>query len=219
MISKKTVLAWVFSGVVGLGMFVMPGKALAHGPDHDRDGWNHSGHDNGRHWGWENGRDHHEDWDHDHDEAEQERRNFNNYPSVPQYQYRQPAYGYNNPAYRYNQPAYGLNQPAYPYSQSGSIDGMVNRRHPNLVWTCGSDGHHCHWAQRVGSNNRYNNRYPQTGLNPFALGGATNGYSNGYNANGAGYNNNYNYANGYYGNSPTGGLGSMLGPLFGAQQP
>ncbi|MEA2679016.1 MAG: hypothetical protein QOK03_738 [Candidatus Binataceae bacterium] len=54
----------------------------------------------------------------------------------------------------------------------------------------------------------YNNSYPQTGVNPFAFGGAYNG--NNY------YGNNYGgYGNGYYGNQPMGGLGTLLGPMFG----
>jgi hypothetical protein len=74
---------------------------------------------------------------------------------------------------------------------------MVNRRNPNLVWSCDSQGHHCHWARRYGAN---------SGLNPFAFSGYNNSYGN-----------NYGNGNGYYGNS--GGLGSLLGPLFGGQQP
>lgn len=26
--------------------------------------------------------------------------------------------------------------------------GMVNSSNPNLCWSCDSEGHHCHWAQR-----------------------------------------------------------------------
>lgn len=230
MVSKKTVLSWVFSGVVGLGMFAIPGAALAQGPN----GWNHPRAE-ARHEHRAEVRQDRREVRQDRHELRQDRRfdhpaaryqqpqryGWNTQPAYrynnPSYRYNNPSYGYNNPAYRYNQPAYGLNQ-GYNYNQNGAVNGMANPRNPNLVWTCDSDGHHCHWAERFGANN-YNNRYAQPGLNPFAFGSGTNGYGNGYNANGSGYyGNNPNYANGYYGNSPMGGLGSMLGPLFGGQQ-
>jgi hypothetical protein len=51
-------------------------------------------------------------------------------------------------------PGYGDGyQPGYGYGyQRGYIppngQGMISRRNPNLVWTCNSEGHHCHWARR-----------------------------------------------------------------------
>ena len=193
MISKKTILAWVFSAIVSVAMLAIPGRALAHDHDGDGDGWGHKQwhHDNGQHRGWYK----HQGGDRDEDEEEEhEHRGY----------YQQP-YGY---GYGHQEPdgdeGYGWNQPRYGYNGNG----MVNRRHPNLYWACDSQGHHCHWARRYGSGYRY----PQTGLNPFAFGGANNG--NGYYGN-----NNSNYGNGNYGNSSLGGLGSLLGPLFGGQQP
>ena len=192
MISKKAILAWVFSAIVSVGMLAMPGRALAGDRDHDGDGWRHQQrHDNGLHRGGYN----HRGGDGD-EEEEDEGGGY----------YQQPyGYGHGEPD---GDEGYGGNQPDYGSTWNGSSNGWVNRRHPGLVWACDSHGHHCHWARRYGSGYRY----PQTGLNPFAFGGANNG--NGYYGN-----NNSNYGNGNYGNSSLGGLGSLLGPLFGGQQP
>lgn len=191
MTTKKAILAWIFSVIVSVGMFAIPGRALAH--DHDGDGGR--GHDHGWHRGWDkhSGWDNHRGrgWGEDEEEEEEEHEH--------QGYYQQPyGYGYGTPY------GYGYRQ-RYGYGIPRNGQGMVNPRHPGLVWACDSDGHHCHWARRSGYNNY---RYPGTGVNPFAFNGAYNG--NGY------YGNNYGgYGNGYYGNAPMGGLGSMLGPLFG----
>jgi hypothetical protein len=203
MISKKAIVAWVFSAVVGVGMLASPSRALAHDHDGDGDGRGHQQwhHDNGQHRGWDNHRGHDGD----------EHRSYNQRPYGNGWGYRN-GYGYRNhepdrdEGYGWNQRGYGYRQPSYNYPANGA--GMVNRRNPNLVWTCDSQGHHCRWAQRYGYNN-YN-----SGLNPFAFGG-NNGYADNYGNYGNGY---YGGNNGYSGNS-MGGLGSFLGPLFGGQQP
>jgi hypothetical protein len=205
MISKKAIIAWVFSAVVGVGMLASPSRALAH--DHDGDGDGGGGHhqqlhhDNGQHRGWYN---------HQNNETRGYNQRYygNGFGSGNGYSYgnQEPdgddGYGWNQPNYNYRQPGYGYNYPS-----NGA--GMVNRRNPNLVWACDSQGHHCHWARRYGYNG-YN-----SGLNPFAFNGANNGYANNYGNYGNGY---YGGNNGNYGNS-MGGLGSLLGPLFGGQQP
>ena|SRR5712671_3097924 len=206
MITKKAILAWVFSAIMSVGMLSIPSRALAH--DHDRDGngkgWH--GHDRGWHRGWEKhgGWDNHRGrgWGGNEDEEEEEEHEHQGY-------YRQPyGYRYQQQPYRYSYPAphrYGYRQ-RYGYGIPRNGAGMINPRHPGLIWACDSQGHHCHWARRYG----YNNSYPQTGLNPFAFNGAYNGNGNGY------YGNNYaGYGNGYYGNQPMGGLGALLGPMFG----
>ncbi len=203
MISKKSIVAWVFSAIVSVGMFAVPGRALAEDWGHGH-GWHHS--DDGGGWhGWDN---HHRD-----DQCARPgyrpqaygyRRPYAQGWNMPAYNYGQQGYGYNynQPAYgyNYNQPAYGYNNYRPGYGLPADGQGMIDRRHPGLMWTCDSGGHHCHWAPRFGygANSR-------TGLNPFAYGGLNNGY------NGGRYYGN-NYANGYYGNS---GMGSLLGPLFG----
>ena len=40
MISRKAIVAWVFSAIVGAGTVAMPGAALAHDWDHHHDGEN-----------------------------------------------------------------------------------------------------------------------------------------------------------------------------------
>lgn len=185
MISKKALIAWIFSAIVGLGMLAMPARALAHDWDHDGDGggWRHPRHDNGLHRGWYNHR----------GEAEEEEHEGGGY-------YRQPygyGYGYGNQEPDGDE-GYGWNRPGYGYNWNGSLNGMVNPRHPGLYWACDSQGHHCHWARRAGVGYRY--RYPQYGVNPQY------GYGSGYNP--------------YYGNNPAmGGLGSLVGPLLGVPMP
>ncbi len=205
MISKKAIIAWVFSAVVGVGMLASPRRALAH--DHDGDGNGGGGHhqqwhhDNGQHRGWFN----HQNNDGDENRGYNQRYYGNRYGYGNGYGYgnQEPddddgGYGWNQPSYGYRQPGYGYNNPRSNWNGAG----MVNPRHPGLVWACDSQGHHCHWARRYGYN---------SGLSPFALNGLGNNYGN----NGNGY---YGGNNGYYGNS-MGGLGSLLGPLFGGQQP
>jgi len=209
-ISKKTIATWVFSAIVSVGMFAVPGRALADGWDHGH-GWHHAANEGGWH-GWDN-----------HRRADEFARPGYRPPAYG-YGYRQPynpgwippvsnygapAYGYNS----YSQPAYGYNnysQPAYGYNNYGSGlgipadgQGMTDPRHPGLVWTCNSGGHHCHWTARPGY--RANSRAL---VNPNAYGRVNNGYNLGR------YSSNNNYANGYYGNSQA-GRGPLLGPLFG----
>jgi hypothetical protein len=215
-ISKKAIIAGVLSAIVSVGMLAMPSRALAHDWNHDGD-WHHAQHDDG----WHHDNDGRSDWFNQHRWGEEHQRYQQPYAQQPyanRYGYGQPnnpGYGWNAPAYNYNQRGYGnyYNQPLYgsnSYRRNipANGQGMIDPRHPGLMWTCDSDGHHCHWGRRPG----YGSNYPQTGLNPYAYG---NGY-NGYNRNGY-YGNNGNYANGYYGNSPD-ALGSMLGPLFGGQR-
>ncbi len=214
MISRKAFLAWVFSAVVGAGTVAMPGAALAHDWDHHHDGENHAQHDNGWHKGW---RDNHR-WAEEHPHPGYYQQPYTNNdcyrrPYTAPYRSTPPAYSYNQPGYGYNyaQPGYGYNYARPGYGVPSNGQGMVSPNHPGLMWTCDSDGHHCHWAARPG----YSSAYPRTSLNPFAYGS---GY-NGYNGNGYSSYNNSNYANGYYGNSPMDGLGSLLGPMFGGQRP
>jgi hypothetical protein len=203
MISKKAILAWVFSAAIGVGMFASPNRALAHDNDGDGGGRGHQQwqHDNGQHRGWSNHRDNDGD----------EHRSYNQRSYGNNYGYGN-GYGNGNrepdadDGYGWNQPNYGYRQPRYGYNYPSNGAGMVNRRNPNLVWTCDSQGHHCHWARRYGFNG--------SGLNPFAFNGYNNSYGNNYGNYGNGY---YGGNNGGYGNS--GGLGSLLGPLFGGQQP
>lgn len=195
MISKKAIIAWVFSAAVGVGMLAVPSRVLAHDNDGDGRGHQQWQRDNGEHRGWSNHRDNDGD----------EHRGYNLRPYGNNYGYGN-GYRYGNQepdaddGYGWNQPNYGYQQPRYGYSYPSNGAGMVNRRNPNLVWTCDSQGHHCHWAQRYGSNG--------FGVNPFAFSGYNNGYGSGY----------YGGNSGYYGNS-MGGLGSLLGPLFGGPQP
>jgi hypothetical protein len=176
MISKKAIFAGIFSVLVGIGMLVMPTGAMAHDRDHDGGGWGHRHHDNGRHLGWNKHRGDDDDY-----------RGGGYYQQPNNYGYQQP--------YRYGR---GDNDgdEGYRYgngrrSNGWNGNGMVSRRHPGLIWACDSQGHHCHWARRYGSNYRYNGYY------------GNNGYGNGYYGN-----------NGYYG-SPLGGLGALVGPLLG----
>lgn len=172
MTTKKAILAWVFSVIVGFGMLAIPSRAMAH--DHDDDGW--GGHDRGWHRGWDN----HPGWENhrgygwggnedEEDEEEEEEHEHEGY-------YQQP-YGYGYQPYGYGR--------RYGYGLPRNGAGMVNPRHPGLVWACDGDGHHCHWARRYGYNGSY--------------------YGNNYGG----------YGNGYYGNAPMGGLGTLLGPLLG----
>ena len=72
---------------------------------------------------------HHHEW-----RWEREHDYYRAYPyTVP------PAYSY-APGYY----SYGYRHRYIP--ENG--EGMINPRHPNLVWSCDSDGHHCHWARR-----------------------------------------------------------------------
>jgi len=198
--TKKAILAWVFSVIVSVGILAIPSRALAH--DHDCDGGH--GHDHGWHRGW----DHHSGWDNqrgrgwsgnEDEEEEEEEHEHGGYNQQPYgYGYQPYGYGYQAP-YQYG---YGRR---YGYRRPSNGAGMVNPRHPGLVWSCDAQGHHCHWARRFGYNNY---RYPRANLNPFAFNSAYNG--NGY------YGNNYGgYGNGNYGNAPIGGLNTLLGPLFG----
>jgi len=209
-ISKKAIIAGFFSAIVGVGMLAMPVRAMARDWDHDGNRGRHEHHDNGRHNDWYmhgggNGWTNHRGYN-DGDERGYQGRS---YYQQPVYGYRhEPAaddYGYGN-GYGYGTPgyAYGYGSRGFAYPSNG--EGMVNPRNPGLVWSCDSQGHHCHWAPRAGYG------YPQTGLNPFGGLFGNNGYGNGY---GNGYYGNSGYGNGnnsYYGNNaPMGGLGSLLG--------
>jgi hypothetical protein len=56
------------------------------------------------------------------------------------------AYPYTAPpAYSYA-PNYGYGYRRGYIPENGQ--GMINPRHHGLVWSCDSDGHHCHWARR-----------------------------------------------------------------------
>ena len=139
MISKKTILAGIFSAIVGVGMLAIPVKAIAHDWNHDGDGGRHEHHDNGNHNGWYNHGDRNNwgggnnGWYNrrgEDEEEEHERRG----------DYRQPYnYGY----YQHENEDEG-----YGYPANGQ--GMISRAHPGLMWTCDSQGHHCHWARRPG---------------------------------------------------------------------
>lgn len=158
---KKAMVLWVFSAVVSVGMLATPNRALAHGWDHDGDGWRHQGHDNGRHEGWDN---HHDRDRHENEEEEEEHEHQG---------YYQHPYGYGS----------GWNRPNYGSRWNGSNNGRSNPRHPGVMWACDSNGHHCHWARRPG----YSSAYPQIGPNPYALGGpygGSGGYGNDYYGNG-----------------------------------
>jgi len=181
-------------------MLASPSRALAHDNDGDGGGRGHQQwhHDNGHHRGWYNHR--------DNDGDAHRSYNGRSYRNGSGYSYRNHEPD-DDDGYGWNQPNYGYSQPRGSYGYPSNGEGMVNRRNPNLVWTCDSQGHHCHWAQRYGFNG--------FGANPFAF----NGYNNGYGNNYGNYGNGYTGGNsGYYGNS-MGGLGSLLGPLFGGQRP
>ena len=171
MISKKTIISGLFSLMLGAALLAMPARAMANdwGHDHDRGGW---GHDNGRHEGWSRHRDNDDRW-----------RGYNR-------DYR-PNYGYRynheeeeeheyRPGYRYNswnrQPGYGYYQPGYTYPRNGQ--GMISRSNPNMVWSCDSQGHHCHWAPRIAAGYGY----AQPGYGEYNYGGYNSNY-NGYNGN------------------------------------
>ena len=164
MISKKAIIAWVFSAIVGVGMLAMPARALAHDWGHDGGGWRHQRHDNGLHRGWYNHR--------GEGEEEEEGHEGGGY-------YQQPyGYGYGNQEPDGDE-GYGWNRPGYGYNSNGWLNGRVNPRHPGVYWACDSQGHHCHWARRFGAG--YGYRYPQTGINPgFGYGGGYNGYNPNY---------------------------------------
>ena len=119
--SKKAIIAWIFSAIVGIGMLVMPTRALAHDWDQDDDGW---------HNGWYN----HQGEDEEEDEQENE-------------DYQRPAYGY---GYHQEPDADDYYQPGYGSNWNQALNGWANPRHPGLVWVCNSQGHHCRWAQRYG---------------------------------------------------------------------
>jgi hypothetical protein len=239
-ISKKAIIAGIFSAIVGVGMLAMPVRAMAHEWNHDGDGTRHEHHDNGRHSGWFNHGGGNNGWfDHhaDGDRYSQSQRPY--YPT--------PAYGYgygNHPQPYVNNYGYGYGN-GYGYGRQAvprNGEGMIDPRDPNLIWSCDSQGHHCHWAPRYGSNygngngyygnNGYGNSYyGNNGYSPLAgLGslfgaprnGAYSGYGNGptYGSNGSVYGNNGYYGgNGYGSSSPLGGLGSLLGPMFNGQRP
>jgi len=210
-------------------MLAMPVKAMAH--DWDHGGWGHEHHDNGNHNGWYkhdggNGGWGHHHGDHDGDENQYQGQGYYPPPTSYGYGYRQAPY-YNNYGKGYGYGSGYGNGYGYGYGRQGvpaNGEGMISRTHPGLMWTCDSQGHHCHWAPRPGygtQNYGYNN-----GSNGYYGSG---GYGNGYYgnsplgglgglfgtpANGAyrGYGNTRGYGNnGYYGNSPLGGLGSLLG--------
>jgi hypothetical protein len=180
MISKKAIIALVVAAIVGVGTLAIPARALAHGWDHDGDGWRHQRHDNGLHRGWYKHR----------GEDEEEEHEGGGY-------YRQPyGNGYGEPD---GDEGYPRNLPNYGYNSNGSINGMVNPRHPGLYWACDSQGHHCHWARRSGATYRYR----QTRVNPgYPYGGWYNGYNTPYGS-GATMN----------------GLGTLVGPLLTAPMP
>jgi hypothetical protein len=187
-ISKNAIVAWVFSATVGVGMLVMPAKAMAHDWDHVGDVTRHEHHDH----------DWHNDFFHHRAEEQSESRGY--YRQPPRYTYDNPRYGYGYQPRRYG---YRDRWPRYEnYAIPANGQGMVDPRRPSLVWACDPQGHHCHWARRFGSNGY------STGLNPGAFGGNGNGYGNNY-ANGY-------YANDGY-NSPMDGLGSLIEPMFGGQ--
>jgi hypothetical protein len=109
---------------------------MAHDWDHDGDGWRHEQHDHG--WYKHHG-------DDDEDEEEEEEHEGRDYR--PFYGYHQEP-GADDFGYGYGSRGYGWN---------GS--GMVNRRHPGLIWACDSQGHHCRWVRRYGWNRGYGERY------------------------------------------------------------
>ena len=77
-------------------------------------------------------------WDRDHDRDRDYRNRDRDYH--PDWD-RERDWSYNHPGYRYYNPNFQRHIP--PNGQ-----GMINRRNPNLYWSCDSDGHHCHWARR-----------------------------------------------------------------------
>ena len=177
MISKTTIIAGLFSVILGIGMLAMPVRAMAHDWDQDGDGVRH---DNGRHNGWYNHGGGNNGWDNNRgeDEDEEEEQEGRVYYQQPSY-----GYGYQDPedeSYGYG---YGYGKQLVPRNGQG----MIDPRNPSLVWSCDSQGHHCRWARRYGSNYGYGNGY---------YGNSGNGY----------YGN-----NGYYGSNPLGGLGALLG--------
>jgi hypothetical protein len=185
MISQKTILSGFFSLMIGLALLVVPASAMAHDWDHDS-GWHH---DNGRHEGWERHQDRGDhDWDHD-------RWRGGDYRSYrPNYGY---GYHHEPDADDYYRPGYGYNNGFYQrryYGRNGA--GMINPRHPNLMWACDTQGHHCHWAPRPGA--AYQSPfYPRYGYaQPGAEYSAYDGYNQGYG----------------YGANP---LSSVIGPLLG----
>jgi hypothetical protein len=174
-ISKKAIIAGIFSAIIGVGMLAMPVRAMAHDWDHDSDG------NNGRHNGWYNHGSGNNGW-YNHrveGEDEEEEHEGRGYYQPPNYGHgyqgsEDEGYGYGN---RYG---YGYGRQLLPRNGQG----MINPRNPSLVWACDSQGHHCHWAQRYGSNYGYGNGY--------------------YGPNGYGVDGNRGM------NSPMGGLGALL---------
>jgi hypothetical protein len=156
-ISKKAIIAGVFSAIIGVGMLAMPVKAMARDWDHDGDGGRHENHDNGRHNGWYNQGGGNNGWynhrgQNEEEEEEHEGRGY----------YQQPRYGYG-----YQEPedeGYGYGRQFLPRNGAG----MVNPRHPGLAWACDSQGHHCHWARRAGYGNGY---YGNTGYGNYGNNG------------------------------------------------
>jgi len=152
MIAKKAILSGLFSMMLGAALLAMPARAMAHDWGHGGGGWHH---DNGEHRGWNNNygrgdgdggrggyRGYYGGYNQEGDDGEGENRGYYGGGYQPNY-----GYGYNQ-----NQDGdeggYGgnwFNRPHY-----GSGYGMINRRHPNLMWACDGQGHHCHWAPRGG---------------------------------------------------------------------
>lgn len=164
MITRKALIAGIFSMFVGIGMLAMPVRAMAHDWDHGGDGWRHGHHDNGRHLGW---------YKHVDDDDDYGYRGRGYYP--PAYGYHQEPdeddYGYGN-GYGYGAPnGYWTGRRWLP----ANGNGMVSARNPRAVWTCDSGGHHCHWQRRFGAG------FP-TAVNPgyYGNGNYGNGYYGGY---------------------------------------
>jgi hypothetical protein len=197
-ISKKTIIAGIFSTIIGVGMLAMPVRAMAHdwnhggGWGHGKGAWGRGHRDNGNHFGWYNHGPQNNGWYNRGGDGDEGYRG-SGYYGQPNYGYgygggdgdEDDGGGYGN-GYGYGG-GYGNYGGGYGRAFGGA---MVNPRHPGLMWACDSQGHHCHWAQRPGYG------YGQAGLNPLG------GY---YGNNGYGYN---GYGNGY---SPLGGLGSLFG--------
>ncbi len=181
MISKKAIIAGIFSAIVGVGVLAMPVRAMAHDWNHGG-GWGRGHHDNGRHNGWYNHGGGNNGWYNRGGDGDEEGYQGRGYYAQPNY-----GYGYgqgededdDGGGYGYGNGYGGGYGGGYGY-------GAMNPRHPGLMWACDSHGHHCHWARRAGYG------YGQTGVNPFG------GY----------YGNNAYGNNGY---SALGGLGSLFG--------
>jgi len=99
--SKKAIIAWIFSAIVGIGMLALPTRAFAHDWDQDDDGWHNS---------WYN----HQGEDEEEDEQENE-------------DYQRPAYGYR---YHQEPDSDDYYQPGYGSNWNQSLNGWANPRHP-----------------------------------------------------------------------------------------